>query len=586
MAVAASFPIRALPRGLLDFYRRTGGQWPLVGISLLALSVIVALLAVVVAVAFQDEIAYGKLGSLTLENFRTLYGDALFRSAMANTAVFAFVTVLTALCFGIPIAWIVERTDLPGRSLVFSLLAITLLVPGFYVAIGWQFLLHPRIGILNKWLVDILPIETAPINVGAVPVMGIIQGVGLVPLAFIMMAPAFRNMDPALEESAQVHGLGAIARIRKVSLPLLTPSIAAAAIYVFAIGFAAFDIPAFLGLGNKTFTLSTFMYVKTQPLDALPDYGVVGSIALSMMLFALALTWWYLRVIRQGHKYQVISGRNYRPTRIQLGRWRFAAWGYIALLVTLSLVLPLVTLLWASVLPFLMVPSAAAFGAITTENYTNIPWKGFWTAIRNSAILIVATPTLASLAGIATSWIVTRSRVKGAWAFDLVSFLPHVIPNLIFAVGVLLIGLFVVPAFVPFYGTVLIVLLVYVVTTLPFATRMYNSAFTQIHRELDEAGYVSGLGPALVLWKILRPLMAPTMLYAWLWIALLAYRELTMAALLVSRTNLTMPVYIWSVWDTGNLNQAAAVGLLTFLVFSPLVLAYFLFGRRTLPWSD
>ena len=251
MAVAASSPIRALPRGLLDFYRRTGGQWPLVGISLLALSVIVALLAVIVAVAFQDEIAYGKLGSLTLENFRTLYGDSLFRSAMANTAVFASVTVLTALCFGMPIAWIVERTDLPGRSLVFSLLAITLLVPGFYVAMGWLFLLHPRIGILNKWLVDILPIETAPINVGAVPVMGIIQGIGLVPLAFIMMAPAFRNMDPALEEGAQVHGLGAIARIRKISLPLLTPSIAAAAIYVFAIGFAAFDIRHSSGWGTR-----------------------------------------------------------------------------------------------------------------------------------------------------------------------------------------------------------------------------------------------------------------------------------------------------------------------------------------------
>jgi iron(III) transport system permease protein len=586
MALAQSFGTRIFPRRLVASYQRSGGQWPLVGITLLAGFLIVALLLVIIAVAFVDEIAYGSIGSFTLQNFRDLYSDPLFKDAMLNTGIFAAVTVATALLFAIPIAWLMERTDLPGRSLVFGLMALTLLVPGFFVAMGWQFLLHPRIGIINKWLVQLFPFEDAPINVGAVPLMGVLQGIGLVPLAFIMIAPGFRNMDPALEESAQVHGLGPVSRLRKITLPLMAPSIVAAAIYVFAIGFAAFDIPLFLGLGNNTFMLSTFLYIKTQPLDALPNYGVVGSVALSMMIFAFGLTWWYLRIIRQSHKYRVVTGKNYRPKRTRLGRWRFGAWAYILFLLSLALFIPLLTLVWASLLPFLMVPSRAAFELISLDNYTGIGWNGYWNGVRNSAFLVLATPTIAITVGIAISWVVTRSRIRGSWAFDLVAFLPHVIPNVIFAVGALLVGLFVVPAFVPFYGTVLIILLVYVVTTLPFATRMFNSAFTQIHRELDEAGHVSGLGPSMVMWKILRPLVAPTMLYAWLWVALLAYRELTMAALLTSRDNLTMPVFIWSVWSTGSLNEAAALGLLTFLVFSPLVVAYFLLGRRLLPWSD
>jgi iron(III) transport system permease protein len=557
-----------------------------VGITLLAGLLIVALLLVITAVAFVDEIAYGSIGSFTLQNFRDLYSDSLFRDAISNTILFAVVTVLTALLFAIPIAWLMERTNLPGRSLVFSFMALTLLVPGFFVAMGWQFLLHQRMGIINKWLVQLLPFEEAPINVGAVPLMGILQGIGLVPLAFIMIAPAFRNMDPALEESGQVHGLTAIDRMRKITLPLMTPSVVAASIYVFAIGFAAFDIPLFLGLGNNTFLLSTFIFIKTQPLDAMPNYGVVGSIAFSMMVFAFGLTWWYLSIIRQSHKYRVVTGKNYRPKRVSLGRWRFAAWAYILFLLSLALFIPLLTLIWASFLPYLMVPSVAALGLVSFDNYKDIQWAGFRGGVRNSAFLVIATPTIAVMAGITISWVVTRSRVRGSWVFDLVAFLPHVIPNLIFAVGALLIGLFVVPAFVPFYGTVFIILLVYVVTTLPFATRMFNTAFTQIHRELDEAGHVSGLGPSMVMWKILRPLVAPTMLYSWLWIALLAYRELTMAALLTSRDNLTMPVFIWSVWDTGSLNEAAAIGLMTFMVFSPLVLAYFFIGRRLLPWSD
>jgi iron(III) transport system permease protein len=123
-----------------------------------------------------------------------------------------------------------------------------------------------------------------------------------------------------------------------------------------------------------------------------------------------------------------------------------------------------------------------------------------------------------------------------------------------------------------------------VVVRIPFATRMCNSSLLQINKDLEEAGYVSGLGPMTVFWRIVRPLLAPALLYAWLWMSLLAYSELTIAAFLVTRENTTLPVVIWAIWNGGELNEAAAVSLLALLLVVPLVILYFALGTRALIW--
>ena len=180
--------------------------------------------------------------------------------------------------------------------------------------------------------------------------MGFVQGLNFVGLAFIMVAPAFRNMDPSLEESAQVHGARFLDRLWCVTLPLMWPSILAAGLYVMALGITTFDVPAFLGMGNRTYTLSTFLYVRAQPLDAPPDYGIVGAISVFMMALALFISWSYLRTVRHGERYQVISGKAYRPRLMELGRWSIAGWLFIGLVMTLNLLLPLLMLVWASLI--------------------------------------------------------------------------------------------------------------------------------------------------------------------------------------------------------------------------------------------
>ncbi|NIO12130.1 MAG: ABC transporter permease subunit [Deltaproteobacteria bacterium] len=223
-----------------------------------------------------------------------------------------------------------------------------------------------------------------------------------------------------------------------------------------------------------------------------------------------------------------------------------------------------------------------AAARVSLDNFRNIPWEGFWSAATNSLILVAVVPTLTAIIGIAISWVVIRSGSKISGFFDVLAFLPHAVPGIVFAVGALIFALFWLPTFIPFYGTILILVAVYVIERMSFATRVYNGALIQIHRELDEAGYVFGLKAVTVVRKILFPLLAPAFLYSWLWMALLTYRELTVAALLVSQRNITLPVFIWGIWSGGSLARAASISVLLILLMSPLLVLYFVFGRRRL----
>src|SRR5262245_31585625 len=171
----------------------------------------------------------------TLRHYRTLFAEASTYRTLLNTLGFASTTVLVALFFAVPTAWLAERTDLPGKNLVYALVTVGALVPTFFTSMGWVFLLHPRIGIINKWLMELFGLERAPFNIASLVGMGWVEGLGLSSIAFIMIVATYRAMDPALEEAARVHGLGMFRTLRFVTLPLTFPGIIAAAIYIFTI---------------------------------------------------------------------------------------------------------------------------------------------------------------------------------------------------------------------------------------------------------------------------------------------------------------------------------------------------------------
>ena len=556
--------------------------WPTIFVALVSLAsvLIVALLAVVVWLSFREGGLADPEAIYSTANYPSVFSNPFTYRVLLNTVGFGLATLVVALAIGVPAAWLVERTDLPGKSLFFTLMSIGLLIPGFASAMGWLFLLHPQIGLVNRWLRDVFALAQAPFDISTIVGMGWVQGLSLAPVAFIMTASVFRAMDPTLEEAAQMCGASFRQTLRRIALPLAWPGVLAASIYIFTIGFAAFDVPAIIGWSSRTFTLATYLVLQLNPEGSLPRYGIVAALSTVVIAFALLLSWWYAHMQREAHRYRVVGGKAYRPNVVRLGRGRRLAWTVAGIYFGLAKLLPVVVLAWASVLPYFQLPSSAAFASMSFVRYERLPWHLVGDGVTNSLVLTLLTPTIALALSLCFSWVVLRSRVRGRVWFDAIAFLPHAVPNIVFGVGALLLALFVFERFVPSFGTVWLMLLVFVVARISYGTRMTNSGLIQIHRELEETGQMSGAGTIGVLRQILVPLLVPTLLYAWLWIALITFRELTLAVVLTTRDNITLPFIIWNMWTSGSFGNAAALSIVMLVLMLPLVALYWYVARR------
>lgn len=563
-----------------------GGRVMMAVIAAIPLIGILVLTVISLGMSFEGIEGHTTQG-FTLDHYRKLYQDPFAYQTFLNTVVFSLVSTLVALGFAVPAAWLVERTTLPGKEWVFPLMSIGLLTPGFFTAMGWVFLLHPRIGLLNSWLMSLFGLKTAPLNIATLVGMGWVQGLSLATVTFVMLAATFRNLDGALEESAQVHGLRRFHTFCRITLPLVFPGILAAGIYVFTIALSSFEVPAIIGLGNKIFTFSTFVYFAINPEEGgLPNYGIAGATCALMIVVALVLSWWYFRVVQKTHRYAVITGRGYRPKLVELGPKQVAlAWIFLFGYLFLSEGFPFLLVIWASLLPYFQPISLSAMHDLSLDRFINLPWEVFLVGLKNTVLLVAVVPALLLVFCLAISWVVIRSGFKFAFIYDFLAFLPHPLPNLIFAVSAIFVALFLLPDFLPLYGTVWLLVIVYVVSKTSFGTRLFNNSLIQIHKELDEAAQVSGLSVMQVAVKILIPLLTPTMLYAWLWLALSTFRELSMAAILVTGNNLTLPVAVWGLWAGGSLGAAAAASLILVFLMAPLVILYWRLGRRRLNQS-
>jgi iron(III) transport system permease protein len=419
-----------------------------------------------------------------------------------------------------------------------------------------------------------------PLNINSVAGMGWVQGLNLAPLAFIMTAAVFRSLDPTLEEAAQMHGADGFTVLRRITVRLAWPGILAAAIYIFMTAFAAFDVPAIIGWGNRIFTFTTYLYLLLNPQDSLPRYGLGAALSTVAMVIAALMSAWYGAMQRRSRRFAVVTGRAYRPKIVRLGRRRPAAWCFVGGYFVLGKVLPIALLGWSSLLPFFQLPSARAVATISLAHYLSLPWELVLTALWNTSVLAVLTPSLTLVLSLAFSWIVLRSKFPGRAAFDFIAFLPHAVPSIVFGVGALLLTLFVIQRALPIYGTVWILLIVFTIARLSYATRMTNSGLIQIHPELEESALISGGTAWDAFARISLPLLAPTLLYAWLWIALLIFRELTLAVILSTADNLTFPVVVWSLWLGGGLGQASALAVVMLLTMTPMIAIYWLLARR------
>ncbi len=561
-----------------------GREWlaaALVGAATIASIAVAVLVGVVIWLSFVRGTPGDPRLVYTFTHYRDIFLDPFTYRVLGNTIAFSAITLAVSLVLAVPMAWLVERTDFPGKRVVFTLLTVALLIPGFSVALGWLFLLSPRIGLINLALEAVFGLAAAPFNISTLSGMGIVEGLSLTPVTFIMTAVVIRSIDPSLEAAASIGGANLWQSLRRVTVPLAWPGILAASIYVFTIGFSAFDVPAILGLTNRIFTFSTYVYLEVNPSDGLPDYGGVAALSVFMLVLAIFFTWWYSRVQARAPRYSVVTGKAYRPRLVRLGRLRLLAVAFVVTYFVFSELLPVLTLAWSAGLPYLRPPGAAAFASLSFGNFRALPQELVWRGLRNTLMLMAIVPTITVALSLSVSWVVLRSRLKFRAVYDFFAFLPHTVPTIVFSVAAWLLTLFVLRKFVPIYGTIWILVLVYVVAMLSYGSRMTNGALIQIHRELEESARMSGATLGGVMRRVLVPLLTPAILYAWIWIALLSYRELTLPVVLSTSDNAPLAVVVWSFVLSSSFGKASAVAISMLVLMAPILALYWTAARRT-----
>lgn len=291
--------------------------------------------------------------------------------------------------------------------------------------------------------------------------------------------------------------------------------------------------------------------------------------------------YWYLRLLNRAKAHEVITGKGYRPQAFELGRLKWLGLGFVLLYLLLAAVLPMLVLIWTSLLPILQMPSAAVFSKIGLSNYHDLlPALGGASVVWNTVLLMVWVSVLVLFFSVMISWVVVRARVRFHRLMDVIAMMPHAIPGLAFAFALMILGLLFsrwVP-WLPFSGTLGIIVIAGLLNRLSYGTRATNAALIQIQADLEECGQVCGLHTVSIIRKIIIPLVMPTLLFTGLWTALLTFREVTMALFLSESHNRVLSVNIWYLWQEGNFGTAAAGSVLMVAVAGALMFAILSFS--------
>jgi iron(III) transport system permease protein len=544
------------------------------GLPLAAVVALVAYLALV-PVGYLLWETFGGDRGFTLEHFRDAYAVVGLGSMARDSLLFAGGSGLIAVVTGTALAFLVVRTDIPFRRFVFVGALIPLIVPGILYTIAWILLASPRIGVFG----ELLPVG---LDVFSMPGMMLVEGLHLSPLVFLLMAAAFGSMDPALEESALMSGARLHSVLRRVTLPLARPALYASLLIMIVRGLESFEVPALLGIPAG---ISVFTSRIWRALDEFPaDLGEAGAYSVSLLLVASLGVFLYSRLARRGVPYQTITGRGHRARRVELGGWRLPATILAAAYLLIASVLPVLILLYASTQRFYSVPSLDTLSEMTLDRYGEV--LGQEAALRafgNSLLLAVATATAVMLVMAVASWIVVRSRLPGRWLVDNLASLPLVIPGLVLGVALLFVYL---RSPLPIYGTLWILFLAYFTRFMPYGMRYAVSAMHQLGAELEEAARTSGASFLQTFRRITLPLLLPGLLAGWLYVVIVAMRELSSSILLYSPGTEVLSVRIFVLYEDGRFTELAALGMAMVLVLAVLAALAYRVGTRVGIWAE
>lgn len=549
--------------------------WVMAGVTVITLFLVLPPLYSVIQTSLYTTTFTGELDQFTLRYYEDLLRELRVLGPFLNTLYFSVGSAVLATLFGGTVAWIVTRTDTPLRGLGYFTAFASFGTPFILYTIGWLLLLG-KAGPVNHWLKILFNQSVPVINVYSLAGMIFIEALLWSPFVFLMLAASFRSMDPSLEEASAACGAKVWQTMRRISLRLMLPAFFSVLLLIFIRAFEAFEIPALVGLPGDIRVLTTAIYLDAQRLP--PQYGNAGAFSVLLMLVVAATLYLYFRVTRDGDRFHTVTGKGFRPAVIQLGRWRYVAAAGLLFYSFVLLVVPFLIILWASFLPFYMQPSLEGIARFTLKNYIlALNFPKITESIKNSILLGLCSATLVMVLTMLASWILVRSKLRGRWLLDLLTTLPLLFPGIVMGLAIVR---FYLNVPIPVYGTLWILLIAFVTRYIPYGLRYTHSGLLQLHKELEEASYVSGASWLNCMRRITLPLIMPSFLGGWVFVFLLSAKELSMSILLVSPNTPVVSVAIYELWENGQVGELAAFSVIWTAILVSIAVAYYLFARR------
>ena len=552
-------------------------KWLIIGLSVALVTYIALMpLGFLIWQSFFTPQTASKAAEFTLGNYANAYSNKETLTLFWNSLQFATGTAAVAFFIGTVLAWMNERTNTPFKALFFALAIIPLIIPGILFTVSWILLGSPRIGIINLVLQNWFGTNYVFFNVYSMWGMIWVDGLHYSPMAFLLMSATFRAMDPSMEESAMMSGANIFQVAWHITLKLSWPAIFATLLILFVRAIESFEVPALLGLpvGIQVFTSAIYSAIHKYP----SQIGLASALAVTLLLITTLGVYFQSRLSSSGSKYATMTGKGFRPRRIDLGKWRYVTAGIFVLYFLMIVILPFLVLLWSSLQKYYAVPSLAALQNLTLDPYRFVfSYPNIARSVWNSVMLSLGTATVIMLVTSVICWIVVKTKLPGRWLLDNLASLPMVFPGLVLGLAVMIFYLY---FDIGVYGTLWIIFIAYITRFMPYGLRYNTTSMLQIHKELEESAAMSGASWWTTFRRIILPLLKPGLLAGWIYVMIVSIRELSSSILLYSPGNEVISIVIWELWENGQYVELSALGVLFIVALFLMVMLAQVMGKK------
>lgn len=508
-------------------------------------------------------------GSFSLEAFKRVYGYDLNRSAVFNTLITASCTTILGVAIAFPFAFLVGRTNLYGKKLFRTLFVISYMVPPYVGAMAWARLLNPNAGIINTLLKGIFNLQAAPFNIYSMGGVIWVLSCFYYPYAFITISRAMEKMDPSLEEAARISGASPLHILRTITVPMMMPSIIAAALLVFIAAASAFGIPAIVGAPGHIYTATTriidFVHLGT-------ERGLTDATTLAVFLMVIANVILYCSTfLLRGKQYITMSGKSTRPVIIDLGRWRIPLTCFVILFTVIVIIIPFASVMATSVTVNMGKPFT--FSNMSLKAWSKIFHRvSILQSMKNSFVSAFTAASAGMIISCTMAYLLERTRVKGRRIPDFLITIGSGTPSVVIALALIITmsGKF----GINIYNTLSIMIIAYMIKYMLMGMRPVVSAMGQVHSSLEEAAQISGAGWLRMLKDVSIPLIGASVVAGFFLIFMPSFYELTMSNLLYSAKTKTIgyDLYYYQTTDSLQVASALATAILFFVIILNFIL--------------